>query len=226
MLAHAWRRRAGGLAQSTEAFDDRFFALGKTARDLCHGPCGVALAHDMLVLAKPQNERDFSRSQPCHPGVADELAVAHERGDLDVGKRRAQAIEQVCPRPGVRVARRRQQRPDQRNAHAVPDDRNHQDVDRRLAELPVRAIHRQRPRLAAYAEQIHDHARRHGAIDLDVLEEPIEPSPHRVGRRRRRHMRGEAPQADRPAPHDQKRQPRQRLAPCRREGDVLGYRLG
>ena len=85
-----------------------------------------------------------------------------------------QPIEQIGSRFGVGVSGRGQQRPDQRNANAVPDHGDHQNVDGGLAELPVRAIHRQRPRFTADAQQIGDHLRRHGAVQLNVLEEAIE----------------------------------------------------
>ena len=52
-------------------------------------------------------------------------------------------------------------------------------LNRRLAEFPVGSIHRQNPRLAAHpsAQKIGGHPRRHRAIQLDVLEESIEPPP-------------------------------------------------
>jgi len=37
---------------------------------------------------------------------------------------------------------------------------------------------------------------------------------------------GKPPQADSALLHDRQRQPRQGLPPCRRQFDVLGYRLG
>ena len=147
-------------------------------------------------------------------------------GDFQIGKRRLQTIQKIGPRFRVRVPRRWQQRPDQRNAHAVPDHRNHQDVDRRLAEFPVGPIHRQNPGLAVHSQQIGDYPRRHGAVQFDMLEELIEPAANRVDRRHRRDMRRQPPKADRAMTHDQQRQPRKRFAPCRGERHMFGYRLG
>ncbi len=86
-----------------------------------------------------------------------------------------QPIEQIGSRFGVGVSDRGQQNPDQRNANAVRDHGDHQNVDAGLAELPVRGIHRQRPRFTAYAQQIGERLRRHGAVQPDMLEKPIEP---------------------------------------------------
>jgi hypothetical protein len=71
----------------------------------------------------------------------------------------------------VRVSRRRQLRPQQRDAHAVPDHRDHQDVNRGLAEIPVGAIDRQNPWLAGKPQQVDHHARRERAVE-----------PHKTGR--------------------------------------------
>jgi len=102
----------------------------------------------VLVLAQTQDEGDVLALQIGHPGIADELAVAHQRCDLQVGKRRAQAIQKLGAPRRVRVSSRWQQHPNERNAHAVPHHRDHQDVDRGLAEIPVGAIDRQNPGLA------------------------------------------------------------------------------
>ncbi len=86
--------------------------------------------------------------QISHPCVANELAVAHKRGDLHVWKHSTQTIQKIGSLKRVRVPRLRQQRPDQRYPHVIPDHRNHQDIDRRFTELPVGPVHGQNPRLA------------------------------------------------------------------------------
>ena len=43
----------------------------------------------------PQDERDVLALQIGHPGIADELTVTHQGCDLEVRKRRAQAIEKL-----------------------------------------------------------------------------------------------------------------------------------
>jgi hypothetical protein len=58
------------------------------------------------------------------------------------------------------------------------------------------------------------------------LEETIKSQLHRGCLRRACHVGRQPPKADRSLLHDQQRQPRQRLAPCRRQTDVFGYRPG
>ena len=127
---------------------------------------------------------------------------------------------------GVRVSRGWQQHPQQRNAHAVPGHRDHQDVDRGLAKIPVRAINRQNPRLVGKTQQLDHHARRVRTVKPHKLEKPIKPPLHRGRLRHACHVGRQPPKADRAVLHDQQRQPRQRLLPCRRQTDVFCYRSG
>ena len=189
-----------------------------------HG--GIALAQDVLVLTQAQDERNVLALQIGHPGITDELAVAHQCRDLHVRKCRAQPIKKLGPLRRVRVSSRWQQHPQQRNAHAVPCYRDHQDVDRGLAKIPVRPIDRQNPWLAAEPQQFDNHARRQRTVEPDELKETVKPPPHRIGLRHACHIRRQPPQADCSMLHDQQRQPRQRLASCDRQVDVFCYRPG
>ena len=141
----------------------------------------------------------------------------------NAARRRSRKIGAVR---GIRVPRGWQQHPQERNAHAVPGHQDQQYVDRGLAEIPVRAINRQNPRLAGKAEQLDHYTRRVRTVEPHKLEEPIKPPLHRSRLRRTRHVGRQPPQADHSVLHDQQRQPRQRLPPCRRQTDVFGYRHG
>ena len=54
------------------------------------------LRDHMLVLAKPQDESDFPGARIGHPRIADELAIAHQRGDFQIGKHLPQTIQEDC----------------------------------------------------------------------------------------------------------------------------------
>jgi IS5 family transposase len=58
------------------------------------------------------------------------------------------------------------------------------------------------------------------------LEEPVKSPPHQGHLHRARNLRCKSLQAYRSMPHDQLRQPGQRLAPCSRQVDVFYSRLG
>jgi hypothetical protein len=111
-------------------------------------------------------------------------------------------------RSEVRVSGRRQQHPNERNARAVPCYRDHQNVDRGLTEIPVRPIDRQNPWLARKPQQIDNHTCCQRAVDVDELEEPVKPPPHRGNLRRARDIGRKSPKTYRSMLHDQQRQPR------------------
>jgi hypothetical protein len=161
----------------------------------------------MLVFTQTQDKRDLLALQIGHPGIANELAIAHQCRNLHVRKCRTQAIQEIGALRGVRVSRRWQQHPQERNAHAVPGHRDHQYVDRGLAEIPVRAINRKNPRLAGKAQQLDHYARRVRTVEPHKLEEPIKPPLHRSRLRCACHVGRQPPQADRSVLHDQQRQP-------------------
>ena len=120
----------------------------RTARTISDYECDILrTAHSLLA------------PQIGHPRIANELAIAHQCRNLHVRKCRAHAIQKPAALRGVRVSRRWQRHPQERKAHTVPDHRNHQDVDRGLAEISDRAINHQNPRLAGTAQQFDHHAR-------------------------------------------------------------------
>lgn len=218
------RRRAivSMLTKFTPAFQVHFLTLAEALCDLSDRPRGEAVANDMLVLAKPKNKGDFLLAEIGHPRAADELPVAHQRCDLHVGNSFAEPVKKVGTRLCVRIPGSWQERPNQRNANAVPDDRNHEDVDRGLAELPVGSVHGEDPRLSTQTQQANDHRGGQGPIQCDMLEETIEPAAHRADLCRRIDMGCKPPQADRALAHYQERKPGQRFVSCLTQRDVLG----
>jgi hypothetical protein len=89
-----------------------------------------------------------------------------------------------------------------------------------LAELTVGAFHRQNPRLAIEPQQRNHDPRRCCAVEQHDLEEPVKPAANQGRLRRRCHMRGQSPPADRALPHYQVDQPAYRFLPCRRQPDT------
>ena len=139
--------------------------------------------------------------------------IAGQAGDLHRRKGLGQTVEQGRARRRVGVAPAWQKRPDQRDAGAVPFDRNHQEVDAGAAEVPIGPVDGKRPGLALKPKQACDDARGDGTVKRHMLEEAVEAALHRGKLGPARHMGRQLQQADTALPHDQQHQPGQRLAP-------------
>jgi hypothetical protein len=128
----------------------------------------MIVVENLHVLAQPQKMLDFRRLQPCDPGVADELAVAGQRGDRLIGKRVLEDLHQVDPLGGVRVSRFVEHAPEQRHAHIIMRNAQHQNVEIGFAELPVGAIQRQVPKLAFEAERLPNQPRHFRFVSIPL----------------------------------------------------------
>jgi hypothetical protein len=137
-----------------------------------------------------------------------------------------QPAEQVRALVRRRIAGLRQKREDQWNADAAPFDRDHQDVDRCLAEIPIGAVDGEHPWLALEAKQRNHKSGCGSRVKPHELEEAVEASAHGIRPRLRRHMRRQPPQRHRAETQNQQNQPAQCFLPRRRQRNMLDGRPG
>ena len=151
--------------------------------------------------------------QPGNPFISNEFAVAGERRQLLIGKRAQKALHQVDALSGARTARLVQNGPQQRHADLVHGHREHEDVQISPAKLPVRAVHRQMPGLAAQTQNRHGQAGHLDRVQTNLAEEPLKPPMHRGGLRGALDMRRQTVQVHRAGPGNPGHQLGHRLAP-------------
>lgn len=149
--------------------------------------------------------------------------VAHERRDLQVGKRPAQTIQErgalsdvfEVPAVGSSVHNSGMPLPFQTTEIIMVV----------IVVWPKSQVVRSIARTHGLPESL-SRSTTTRAVEPHEPAEPIKPPPHRVGLRRARDKRRQPPQAERSGLHDQERKPRQPRVPCGRQVDVFCCRLG
>ena len=119
-------------------------------------------------------ERDAPALQPEEPVLADKLAVGQQGGDFGRAEDGKEALHQGDALGGVGVARLAQDRPEHRQGNAPVGDAEHQEVDVRLAELPVRAVHGQPPGAVADRDEADQQAGQAVVVEVERAEEPLQ----------------------------------------------------
>src|SRR3978361_2573549 len=95
---------------------------------------GMAVVEHLHVLAQAQKMRYCSLLQPFDPGIADEFAIARQRGNRLIGKRRLEDLHQIDPLGGLGITRPVEDTPEQRDGHVAMSDRQTQQGQDGLVE--------------------------------------------------------------------------------------------
>jgi hypothetical protein len=189
-------RRSGLLALLPEtplAFERALFPFPQASCHARQRHAGVLFIPDIHVVLQPQNVRNIVFLQPPDPRVADKLAVPGQAGNLLIRENAPHPGQQVDSLIRIRVSGLVQHRPEQRHAHAVMDDPEHQDIDMRLAELPVGPVQRQLPRFSRKPRKVNRQPRYMRFVKPHMLEKPHQTPVDGIFLRRAVHVRGQTP---------------------------------
>ena len=177
----------------------------------------VPLFDMMLVIAARLHDgRPISRGGTDHTAhrlvvrglEPRRVAIVAYLVQLDFG----QAVEELEAEGRIRVAAGGQKRPQKRDAGTAPVHRDHQDVDGSPAKKPVCAVDGEPPGSPFKAQQRHHDTGGQPAIEMDILEKPVEAPLHRGECGMGFGMGRQPPQADRALAHDEDHEPGERFA--------------
>ena len=131
-----------------------------------------APVRDLGVGSHLDAERKALPAQVREPPQADELPVGAQVSNRGAPEEGDELFHQRDALARVRAALLRQDRPEQGAGHAAVGDAEHQHVQRRLAQIPVGAIHRDDPR-GGHAKQPHDEASQLRVGQIEVAQEAL-----------------------------------------------------
>ena len=132
-----------------------------------------APVRDLSVGADTDAASDAVAAQVGEPYFANKLAVGAQVRDGREAEQVPELIEERTPLGSVRAALLRQDRPEQREGRAPMDDAEDEDVQRRLSEIAVGAVERERPR-RGHAEQLQDEGGQRRIGQLEVAQEALD----------------------------------------------------
>jgi hypothetical protein len=112
--------------------------------------------------------------QPAEPVLADELAVGQHGGDFARAEDGEETPHQGDALGGVGVAGLAQDGPEHGQGNAPVGDAEHQEVDVRLAELPVRAVHGQPPGSVADRDEADQQAGQAVVVEVERAEKALQ----------------------------------------------------
>src|SRR5205085_551987 len=138
-------------------------------------PCRYHLSapvRHLGILANPDTKRDMVGLQPLEPSFANKLAVGAQIQDRIDAKQGNKLSQDGLALGGVGIAFLLQDRPQHRNGYALVNQAQHQNIQRRLAELPVAAVQSQHPR-TRHAAKRNEQDRDDGVTDFKEAQEAL-----------------------------------------------------
>ena len=102
----------------------------------------LPVAYDMEVIAYPDMEVNASCVQVAQPFASNKLTVSHQVVDGVLSRKTDEPIDKLHPFPGIGVASLVHHLEHDRERHPVVDYAKGKDIYVRIAELPVRPVHR------------------------------------------------------------------------------------
>src|SRR4051795_6931080 len=132
--------RSGPKLPLAEAALRKALAGFQTRPMLAQWQRGMVVVEHMHVLAQAQTVRDRSLLQPFDPGVGDEFAIARQRGNRLIGKRRLEDLHQIDPLGGIGMTGPVEDTAEQRDTHVAMSHAQHQQVQSKRSADPTPVV--------------------------------------------------------------------------------------